>query len=136
MSAWPGLTAILGAGLLLTACGGAQEEPAVPDPVPGLLELRFTTPNPTDRAVLVAVSGPDVIQSVEGAGAGYVLHARLSGSSFKAALFGPLAGGPLLRFAVPDVGKAEAYRAAVVEVADDANSLRASLAGYTLTVVR
>lgn len=134
MSAPHRLAAILAAGALLAACG-EQKGPTTPDPVPGTLELRLMTPNAADGAILVSVSGPERIQSVQAAGT-YLLHARVSGSAFKAALFGPLASGPLLRFAVPDVGKAAAYQATVVEVADDASNLRASLSGYTLTAAR
>ncbi len=122
------------AGVTLLACGGGDGPTA---PEPGTLEVRLTTPNANDRAMLVTVAGPEPIQSVSGpVGGALVFHGRVSGAQATIAVFGPLAGGVVARVAVPDVGRVGAYTVTIVEVADDANQLRASLAGYSLTIVR
>jgi len=126
--------AALVAGAALIACGGGDGPTA---PEPGTLEVRLTTPNADDRAMLVTVTGPEPIQAVSGAvGSALVLHGRVSGSQATIAVFGPVTSGVLARVAVPDVGRVGAYTVTIVEVADDANQLRASLGGYSLTIVR
>lgn len=122
------------AGAVLLACGGG-DSPTTPEP--GALEVRLTTPNANDRAILVTVTGPEPIQAVSGSvGGALVLHGRLSGSQATIALFGPLASGAVAQVSVADVGRVGAYTVTIVEVADDANQLRTSLAGYSLTIVR
>ena len=105
-------------------------------PSPGVLTLTVTTPNTDDRAVVLSVSGPGAITGVESANAAHVLHSRTSGTSFKAAVFGNLNSGPLVRFAVPDVKKAASYSAVLVEVSDTSNAVRTSTSGYQISSAR
>jgi len=126
--------AALVAGAVFLACGGGE---GPTEPVPGTLELRLTTPNANDRAMLVTVAGPEPIQAVSGSvGSALVFHGRVSGSQATIAVFGPLTSGVVARVGVADVGRVSAYTVTIVEVADDANQLRPSLAGYSLTIVR
>jgi hypothetical protein len=111
--------------------GGTDPEPRAE---PGVLTVALATPNSGDRAIVVTVSGP-AIASVEAGSTAYVAHSRTVSGSVRAAVFGPLASGPLLRIQVPDVAKAAAYSATVVEVSDAGNALR-DLAGYTLSVAK
>jgi hypothetical protein len=128
MTRIPFATAAL-ALLALTAC---QDGPTRPEP--GVLTLSLTTAA-DDRAVIVSVQGPEAMDRVEAANAAYAVHSRGTGTSFRAAVFGRLASGPLLRFAVPDVNKATSYTATVVEMADASNQLRAGTAP-TVTISR
>jgi hypothetical protein len=99
-----------------------------------VLTVALATPNSGDRAIVVTVSGP-AITSVEAGSTAYVAHSRTVSGLVRAAVFGPLASGPLLRIQVPDVAKAAAYSATVVEVSDAGNALR-DPAGYTLSVAK
>jgi len=120
----------------LAACGdaGAPLAPAAPEP--GVLTVMLTTPFPDDRAVLISVEGPEEPGAVTDAGSGYSVHARTGETSFRAAVFGRISSGRLVSFAVPDVNRASAYTATIQEVVDPSSDVRASLAGYSLTVTR
>jgi hypothetical protein len=105
-------------------------------PQPGVLTVTLATPFPDDRAMLITVSGPDQAASVADAGSGYTVHARAGGTTFRAAVFGRLSSGPLVRFSVPDVNRASAYRATIQEVVDPSSSIRPSTSGYVLAITR
>lgn len=122
------------AAALGAACGDSPNGP--PTPVPGTLTVTLVTPRADDRAMVVRVTGPEGMTEVATANASYALHSRGTGTSFRAAAFGDLAGGALLRFRVPDVNRSAEYAATVVEVSDGANALRADLAGYRLSISR
>lgn len=121
------------AALALLALAGCKDGPT--GPTPGELTISLATAATDDRAIVVSVSGPGEIAAVASANPGYTLHSRASGGSFRAAVFGDLSTGPLLRFTVSDVGQAEQYTALVLEVADGANALR-PVAGSTLSIAR
>src|SRR5439155_25468841 len=59
---------------------------------------------------------------------------RESGSTVIGAVVGALDNGAVATLHVPDVGAAARYTTTVLEVADRQDALRASLAGYALTV--
>jgi hypothetical protein len=126
----------LALSLSLASCGdggGGGTEPT--PPTPGALTVSLTTPNTGDRAIIVQITGPE-IAGVEAGTAGYVVHSRATApGTVRAAVFGALGSGPLLRFQVPDVNGVAAYSASVVEVADASNALR-EIAGYTAAVAR
>ncbi|HYR11100.1 MAG TPA: hypothetical protein VEQ60_25190 [Longimicrobium sp.] len=122
--------------LAAAACtGGDDGGTTPPPPEPGVLTVSLTTPNGDDRALVVELTGPS-ISEVASANAAYVVHARPAGTGgVRAAVFGSLGSGALLRFQVPDVNNAAAYKATVVEVADAGNALRQTT-GYTAAVAR
>lgn len=124
------------AAAALAACGDAGMGVAPADPQPGVLTVSLTTPFPDDRAVLITVTGPGEATAVADAGSGYSVHARAGGTTFRAAVFGRISSGPLVRFTVPDVGRASAYRATVQEVVDPASAVRPSTGGYVLSIGR
>lgn len=105
-------------------------------PVPGELVIRLETPNATDRAVMISITGPVAPGAVSAARAGDVVYSETVGTTVKAAVFGRLASGDLLRLSVADVKQSRSYAATVVEAADSTNALRAVLSGYRATVVR
>lgn len=57
-----------------------------------------------------------------------------SDTEVTAVFVGDVGSGPLFTFRVPDVSEAASYGAAVLEVADRENELRASVDGYVLEV--
>ena len=101
-----------------------------------MLTLSLTTPIADDRGIVVSLEGPGPISEIVSPADGLVLHSRPSGTGFKAAVFGSLANGALVRFSVPDVNKASSYRASVLDVSDGSNALRSSTAGYAVTVAK
>ena len=105
---------------------------------PGVLTVRLTTPRADDGAMTFEVSGP-AIDSVIVVDASLRLFTRREGegeggSTVSGVVVGALADGIVVTLRVPDVGAAAGYTARVLEVADRQNALRASLAGYALTV--
>lgn len=126
------LAALFAAAALATACDAG--EPATP--LPGELTVSLATPNPADGAMVVSITGPDAVGSVQPAAAGNVVRARTAGTTATVAVFGTVAAGPLLRLSVPDVRQAKRYTATVTEAAGLGNVLRPSLTGYVLTVSR
>ena len=124
---------LLGALLALPGCGDSPSGP--PKPVPGTLTVNLATPFGDDRAVVVRVTGPAQATAVT-ALVGQTMFSRPTASGFNAAVFGNLGSGPLLRFSVPDLNQAAAYQATVVEAVSPLNDVRASMSGYSATIVR
>ena len=124
--------AIAAALLVIAAC---SDEPTNPGPEAGTLVVRLTTPHGDDGALSFQVSGP--IDSASAASGSLQLFTRrLDGSTVLGAVIGPLANGAVVTLHVPDVRVAAGYTATALEVADRDDALRASLAGYALTVTR
>ena len=124
--------AMAAALLVLVAC---SDEPTNPGTGPGTLVVRLTTPNSDDEAVSFEISGP--VDSVTAAGGSLQLFTRrVDGSTVLGAVIGPLDNGAIVILHVPDVSAAAGYRVAALEVADQEDALRPSLAGYALTVTR
>src|ERR671929_50215 len=101
---------LLPAAGLLAGCGGhdvMHPDPPQP-PTPGVLTISLTTPAADDRAILVTVSGPN-IGAVSSANSAYTVYTSPDNGSVRAAVFGPLASGALLRFAVPDTRASGSY---------------------------
>jgi hypothetical protein len=121
------------AACLLAACSGGDQPVHPEPPTPGTLTVSLATPAQDDRAVMITVSGPG-IGTVASASGAYTLYTKPEDAGVRAALFGPLASGPLLRFNVPDTRQAKSYSATIIEVATAANQLRAIGAGYAVTV--
>jgi hypothetical protein len=127
---------VLSAAGLLAGCGGGHDvthpDPP-PPPTPGVLTISLTTPAADDRAIMVTVSGPS-IGAVSSANGAYTVYTYPDNGSVRAAVFGPLASGALLRFAVPDTRASGSYSASINDVAAASNQLRSLGAGYALTV--
>ncbi len=127
---------VLGAVLTvsLAACSNGPSGP--PAPEPGNLTLTLALPAGDDRAMMVNISGPEAIGTITAASPGYTVFGRANGTTAKVAVFGKLATGAVVQFAVPDVNKSASYTAVVAEVAGPANELRALLSGYLVTVAK
>jgi len=103
------------------------------DKQPGTLTLRLTTPNVDDGAMTFQVSGA-AIDSATAVNQSLRLFTRRDGDGVVGVVVGTVANGAVITLHVPDVGEAARYTATVLEVADRQDALRASLAGYALTV--
>jgi hypothetical protein len=101
---------------------------------PGTLSLTLTTVSADDGAMTFEVSGAPIDDARAGDGSLRLFTRQADGSRLVGAVVGALGNGAVVTLQVPDVGAAARYTARVVEVADRQNVLRASLAGYALTV--
>jgi hypothetical protein len=118
------------ATLVSVAC---SDGPTNPDAVAGTLVLNLTTPHADDGALLFELNGPPIDDMTANDGSVQLFTQRVGGSTV-GAVVGALANGTIVRLHVPDVSAG--YRATVLEVANRDDALRASLAGYALTVIR
>ena len=101
---------------------------------PGTLTLRLTTPHADDGAMTFEVSGAPIDGATAVDASLRLFTRRESGSTVIGAVVGALDNGAVVTLHVPDVGAAARYTTTVLEVADRQDALRASLAGYALTV--
>lgn len=123
------------AAALLAACGGGDGTGSAA-PGPGVLTVSLHDPNPTDRAVVLTLSGPGEITGVQPANASHAVYTRTQGTTTRVAVFGVIGDGALLTLSVPDASRAQDYSATVVDAADASNAARTSVSGYTATVKR
>ena len=100
----------------------------------GTLTLRLTTPHADDGAMTFEVSGAPIDGATAVDASLRLFTRRESGSTVIGAVVGALDNGAVVTLHVPDVGAAARYTTTVLEVADRQDALRASLAGYALTV--
>lgn len=109
--------------------------PTAPAPVPGWLNLQFTTPFANDGAVQLTVVGGviDEIQ-LQPQFNGYV---GVAAGSARVLVTGQIASGTVARIRVPDINKATGYQALIGQVAERGNyALRSSTLGYRAEVVK
>lgn len=116
-------TATVSVALLISGCKPtAIVEPDTPQP--GTLTLSIQGSSGQGHAFLIEVtgqaSGP---AAVDGS---HLLYHTTTGSGLRLILIGAVQSGTVVRFQVPDIGKAATYTAQVVEVADDLNRLLSS----------
>jgi hypothetical protein len=118
----------------LSVAAGCSNDSTSAVAQPGTLSLRLTTPQADDGAMTFAVSGPAIDNATAVDVSLRLFTRQADGSTLVGAVVGALGNGVVVTLQVPDVGAAARYTARVVEVADRQNVLRASLAGYALTV--
>jgi len=118
----------------LSLGAACSDDPTSGAPRAGTLIVRLTSPHTDDGAMAFEVSGP-AIDSAAAVNASLRLFTRREGgSTVIGAVVGALANGAVVTLHVTDVGAAAGYAGRVLEVADRQDVLRASLAGYALTV--
>ena len=127
------LAVLCGGALAAAGCSGTE------GPVAGELEVRLTTPNTDDRAILVRLAGRvDAVTAPSGTGYRVLLAPGLA-DTVRVVVIAPqashLASGALLRVAVPDTRQVGAYAARVLDVASVTYRQRATT-GYALAVVK
>jgi hypothetical protein len=125
--------------LLVLTVGCSDGRPAggvTEPPVPGVLLVTLTTPHADDRAILLEVTGPTITDPQGAAPTGVAVHTRMNNGALRAAAFGAIGGGTLLRFTVTDVNAASRNTARVIEASGPANTLRESLETYQVVITR
>ena len=120
--------ALLLAALLTAACGSDGS-----GPVAGTLQVTLTSPNTDDGAVMFQVNGE--VDSAT-APAGLTLYQSLpSATVLRGIVTGPITSGSnILTLHVPDVGKASAYTAQVLQASAGGTYVQRAPGGYTLQV--
>jgi hypothetical protein len=126
--------ALLAAVATLLAGTACSNEPTAMASPSGALTLRLSTPNQDDGALLFQVSGPPIDTVIATGPSLRLFTRRVNDSTVVGAMVGTVTGGAVVRLLVPDAGAAGRYSTQVLEVADRQDALRASLAGYALTV--
>jgi hypothetical protein len=106
-------------------------------PEPGEVVVRLVSPNTGDAAAVLTLTAPSgvTIADFEPGSQELAVFHRTTGTTTRIAVFGPL-DGAVARFTVPNVRDAGLYTVQLLEVADESNTLRTSLAGYSASVVR
>ena len=125
----------------LLSCGGSDGDggvfdppiPDEPDPVPGFLNVRLTTPNTNDGALLFSLSGGsmDSLRT-----SGLTIFGTLGSTSGTGLVAGNVGSGTVAQFWVPDVADVSQYSAALQQAAARSTYEQQSLSGYSLTVAR
>jgi hypothetical protein len=129
----PSVALLLAAALPWSSGCGDDSGPTGPEA--GILEVSLTTPNGNDAAIVLRLTGPGISQ-VRASDGDHYFHLVESGSGVTVVLVGDLPAGGIVRFSVPDVEAVDSYSAAILEVADESNALRASLSGYEVNVAQ
>ncbi|HSJ05160.1 MAG TPA: hypothetical protein VK936_00575 [Longimicrobiales bacterium] len=127
--------AVLLCAALAAGCSDGGGSDITTPPQPGFLTAVLTTPHADDAAVLVEITGAG-ITTVDAGGSGHTVHGRVSGATLRAAAFGEVRSGLLVRFAVPDVNRSGSYSARIIEASGPDNALRADVSGYRVDVTR
>lgn len=135
MNARATFLAMLCGGALVTAgCSSSSE-----GPVAGELEVRLTTPNVDDRAVLLRLAGRQSAVTAPSGSPNRVLVAPGLGDTVRVLVIAPqgqrLSAGPLLRVTVPDTRQTASYAARVLDVAST-GYLKRPTTGYLLAVLK
>ncbi len=113
------------AALSFIAC---DDDPTPPEPVPGDLRVTVVSPNGVEGAAVLETGDAGIVGiSANGAQA---FHRRAGGLSRIVVLLDQ-AGDVRFRLSVDDLNRPPRLR--IVEVADGSNTLRPSLAGYSVT---
>ncbi len=109
--------------------------PSVPAPVPGWLNLQFTTPYATDGAVQLTIVGGAIDEvQLQPQFTGYT---GVAAGSARVLVTGQIASGTVARIRVPDISKAAGYQALIGQVAERGTyALRSSTLGYRAEVVK
>lgn len=114
--------------------GAACSDDPIGAPRGGTLTLRLTTPHADDGAVMFDVSGPSIDSALAAGSLLRLFTRRVDGSTVAGVVVGVVSNDAVVTLQVADTGRAAEYTARVLDVADRQNALRASLAGYALTV--
>lgn len=122
---------VLAAAFVMLAC--SKDTPTGPQP--GTLSVQLQTPNSgADAAILFTLSGPTTVTNVRASAGDTLWTTDFSATSTKVVLTGPIGGGVILRFDVPDVNQYGQYLATISQVANSSNYALRSLTNYVAFV--
>ena len=116
------------------ACGDGEQPAAVEVPTVTVFIVALTSPNPSDGAALISITGGVIDKPAAVSQSDRVYFRSTGTSTMMVAVVGTIASGGLVRFEAPIGAQASAYSASLLQVADRNNDLRSSLSGYSLTV--
>lgn len=125
----------------LSACAGNDITGVIPDDsspvpaaqIPGVLDLRLTTPSGNDGAIQFTVVGP-AIDSVRAVG--YTGFESSATDGVQMIITGAIRGGVVARVYVPDLSLAGQYRTALVAAAASRSYELQDLTGYRAELTR
>lgn len=121
---------------LMLVLGTVACEDTVAPPEPGTALINLTTTANDAGAVLITLTGPG-ITDVKPANSSYDVFWRLAAENeMRVIVLGSIAPGPLLIVQVGDVGRLESYTSELIDVADRNGALKATGAGYALSMSR
>jgi hypothetical protein len=125
-----GLPLTLGAAIGLTVVASCSSDPS--GPTEGTFNVRLTTPNSDDGAVLFTVSGGPV-DAVEALG--YTVYsARIDANTLRVIVTGDLSSGPVVRIRIADQRQLSRYSGIVNQVAARASYLQRDPTSYSIAV--
>lgn len=124
--------AVLLAGALLAGCGEDSDPTSIP--TPGQILVTLATPNADDGSALLQVTGPGFTAARPTSVSSEIFWRLSATGEIRVIVLGGLASGPILAVDVPDVGRAGAYSATLLEVAATDDVLRGDLSTYSIAV--
>lgn len=132
---WTALVAAMALPVILS-CGDGTVAPAVPEPGSLVVTLEAKGGAAPAGGIVVLLYGDDVADPIayDGENTLWVYRSGNSGP-WQIAIIGKQVAGPLFSFKVPDVRQPGAYRAELLQVADEANTLQ-SIGQYKVSVGR
>ncbi len=128
-------TLALAVGVLAyTGCSDAAvDDTFTPGPEPGTLAVTLSSPMTDDGGVTFQLTG-EGITNLRPAHDGIEMFPLQEGGGWTVAALGVGLSGEIIRFDVADIHMVEAYRATLVEVADEGNDVRRDISGHRLAV--
>lgn len=116
------------------SCGGGGDSGTGPvPPDPGPVDVLLTTPNSSDGALLLSITG-GAITSVQAQG--FELAASPPGTSVKVLVRGNLTTGAIATVTVPDRNKLSNYNVTVLQAAARGTYVQSPTTGYAVTLRR
>jgi len=121
----------LAAAVLLAAV--ACSDSTTP-PTPGVVTLSLVTPNADDGAMALVLTGPGITSIASGSGAYAVYWRVVSPMEARVIVVGDLSNGVLATAQVAEANRLTGYHVGILEVATRSDAVRASTAGYAITL--
>ncbi len=103
-------------------------------PTPGVIGLSLVTPNADDGAITLVLTGPGVTSIASGSSAYSVYWRVVSATEARVIVVGDLSHGVLATAQVAEANRLSGYHVGILEIATRSDAVRASTAGYTITV--
>jgi len=121
----------LAAAVLLAAA--ACSDSTTPQ-TPGVVTLSLVTPNADDGAMALVLTGPGITSIASGSGAYAVYWRVVSPTQARVIVVGDLSNGVLATAQVAEANRLTGYHVGILEVATRSDAVRASTAGYAITL--
>jgi len=107
---------------------------SVAPPTPGVIGLSLVTPNVNDGAITLVLTGPGVTSIASGSSAYSIYWRVVSATEARVIVVGDLSNGVLATAQVAEANRLSGYHVDILEVATRSDAVRASNAGYRITV--